>query len=302
MFAPKMQSGLIGPIFVGIASFIWATDALVRYPAIGSIDPTSIVSIEHFLAVLILLPWVLVHFKNQIFSLSLKEWLAAAFCGAGGSALASVVFTASFFYVNPSVAVLLQKLQPILVVVIAYIFLGERPAKKFYFWGTIALAAGVVLSFPDLNFRFLFNKMDLHSKGIQYAFLAAMLWAASTVSGKVLVKRTPVAVAIFWRFFFGAMTLAVLLLLSHKAVPWNSLTVYSSYMPILYLSLIPGLFAMLIYYAGLSRTSASVTAFIELLYPIGAVALNTVFLHTPLEPVQTCAGAILLIAVAAISF
>ena len=41
-----------------------------------------------------------------------RRWLAVAFCGAGGSALATILFTASFHYVNPSVTILLQKLQP----------------------------------------------------------------------------------------------------------------------------------------------------------------------------------------------
>jgi drug/metabolite transporter (DMT)-like permease len=59
---------------------------------------------------------------------------------------------------------------------------------------------------------------------------------------------------------------------------------------------------MLIYYRGLSRTPASVSTFIELVYPIGAVILNTAFLHTPLVPIQIIAGLILTFAVAMISF
>ena len=291
-----------GPFLVALASFLWATDALVRYPAVGKTDPIIIVLFEHILVVFLLFPWVLRKYGKSLFSLSPTEWLAAIFSGVGGSALGTVFFTASFSYVNPSVAVLLQKLQPIIVVIVAFLILGERPAKKFYGWGVVALIAGLILSFPDLNFQFLSDGVNLHSKGIQYAFAAAFLWATSTVSGKILLKRTPPASATFWRFAFGSIPLLGLLFLGSTSFPMEVLNSSSSLLTLLYLSLVPGLFAMLIYYTGLARTSASTTTFIELVYPIGAVILNTVFLHTPLDSVQTIAGGVLILAVAMISF
>lgn len=293
---------LTGPLMVAFAAFLWATDALVRYPAIGRVNPTFIVFVEHVLAVIILLPWVMIRHRGKIMSLTPKEWAAAVFSGVGGSALATTFFTASFLYVNPSVSVLLQKLQPIIVVLIAFPLLGERPERKFYFWGVIAFAAGVILSFPDLNFNFMSGGMDLHSKGIQYAFGASLLWAAATVSGKILLERTPPVLATFWRFFFGFLALGAILLLADTGVPIREMAATSDIGVLLYLSLVPGLLAMLVYYAGLSRTPAGVTTFIELIYPIGAVALNTIFLHTPLNMTQTIAGAILVLAVAMISF
>jgi drug/metabolite transporter (DMT)-like permease len=291
----------ISPLLVALAAFLWATDALIRYPTIESVDPTLIVFVEHLLAVCILFPWLYLKNKNNLFSLTAKEWIAALISGVGGSAIATLFFTASFLYINPSVAVLLQKLQPVIVVLIAYLVLGERPEKKFFLWGSVAVGAGIILSFPDLNFRFFDHGVDLYSKGIQYAFGAALLWAAATISGKILLQKTAPALATFWRFFFGLIALSVLLILSGSPVTLPPLST-ATWISILYLSLVPGLLAMLIYYHGLSGTPASVTTFIELIYPIGAVVLNTIFLHTPLIPIQTLAGFILVCAVAMISF
>jgi DME family drug/metabolite transporter len=293
---------ITGPLLVGLAAFLWATDAVVRFPAIHRVDATFLVFVEHALVVLLLLPWMLYKYKKTFLSLSPSEWLSAIFCGIGGSAIATVFFTASFQFINPSVAVLIQKLQPVMVVLIAYLFLGERPARKFYIWGAVALAAGLVLSFPDLNFDFLSSSTNLHSRGIHYAFGAAVLWAASTVAGKILLKRTPPTVAIFWRFFFGLLSLIAILWLARVPLPFHALTSESTVAALLYLSLIPGLLAMLVYYMGLATTSASVTTMIELLYPIGAVILNTIFLHTPLDSVQMISGGILVLAVGVISF
>lgn len=302
MSSSKSIKTWIGPSLVAFAAFLWATDALIRYPSISRLDPTFIVWFEHVLGVILLLPWILWKNKNEIFSLSFKSWVSALFSGVGGSAIATVFFTASFIYVNPSVSVLLQKLQPVLVVLIAYPILGERPERKFYIWGFVALLAGIVLSFPDLNFDFLSSGVDLHSKGIQYAFGAALLWAASTVSGKTLLQETSPTLATFWRFFFGLVALSLIMVVAGNLPDTSVLQSKETLFVLFYLSLIPGIFAMLIYYRGLSRTPASVSTFIELVYPIGAVILNTAFLHTPLVPIQIIAGLILTFAVAMISF
>ncbi len=291
-----------GSFLVAIAAFLWATDALFRYPAIHRVDPGLIVVAEHFLAVLVLLPWMWLKHRQDYFRLTLPEWLAAAFSGAAGSALATLLFTASFRYTNPSVAVLLQKLQPLMVVVIAYFVLGERPQRKFYMLGPVALVAGIILSFPDLNFHLFDQNVSLHSMGVRYALAAALIWAASTVSGKFLLNRIPPTVATFWRFFFGLLAMMAILL-SQPPLPALAELVQSTEMIfcVLYLSLLPGLLAMLFYYHGLARSSASVATFVELLYPIGAVVLNTLFLKTPLSLTQTVAGSVLLVSVTLLS-
>lgn len=299
--ATQKPQALQGPALVGLASLLWATDGLVRYPVTGSVDPSIIVFVEHLIALLILVPWITLKYRKQLFALNAKEWLAALFCGGAGSALALLFFTASFKYINPSVSVLLQKLQPMIVVVIAYFLLGERPSKKFYLWGGVALAAGIVLSCPTLDFRFLSKGLDLHSIGIRYSFAAAFIWAASTVSSKILLKRTPPTLATFWRFFFGFVTITAMLAMTHQMPTWSILKPEGTLFFLIYLSLFPSLSAMLIYYRGLARTPAIVTTFIELLYPILAVILHTVFLHTPLQTTETIAGAVLLFAVTMIS-
>lgn len=295
---------LAGPLLVTLAAFLWATDALVRYPAIDSVDPSLIVFVEHLLAVIILLPWMIFRYPKQFLTLDRKEWGSAIFAGGAGSALATLLFTASFKFINPSVAVLLQKLQPVMVVIFAFLFLGERPQKSFYLGGSIALLAGIALSFPELDFHFLSHGLDMRSLGLYLTLLAAIIWSVSTVSGKFLLQKTHPIVATFWRFFFGLIAITFIMMTPYvPAIPsWKVLmTSQSMLFYLLYLSLIPGLLAMMAYYAGLAKTPATITTFIELLYPIGAVILNTLFLHTPLTTTQSIAGVTLLLAVTFIS-
>lgn len=296
-----MGTNVVGPALIGIAAFLWATDAIFRLPTVHTMDPTQIVLWEHLVSVLVLGPWILLRWRKQVVSLSKGEWLAALAVGAGGSALATVYFTASFKYINPSIAILLQKIQPILVVLLAWAFLREKPGKGFAIWALVALAAATVLTFPDLDFSFLSNDLDLRSRGVAYSLAAAGIWAASTIAGKFLLQKTPTSVATFWRFGFGLVMLLVLIALSETRLDVAALSQGTTLQFVLYMSLIPGLFAMMAYYGGLKRTPASVVTFVELVYPVAAVVLNTIFLKSPLTLVQIVAGAVLIGAVTMIS-
>lgn len=289
------RNHLLGAWFVGAAALLWGTDSVFRYPIADSIDPTFIVFAEHLIGTFALLIWVVARFGRGVLRLSRREWAAAIFVGALGSAVATTIFTLSFRYVNPSIAVLLQKLQPVLVVLLAYGWLGERPRKAFYAWGGVALLAGVALSFPDFKFDFEVK----HTKGVLFAFGAAVLWAASTVGGKILLERIPVTVATFWRYFFGLLTLSLMLLspTHHEPLAVGVLKSWPVAQAMLYISFISGIIPMALYYGGLSRTTAGLTTFVELTYPISAVVLNAVFLAMPLSKPQLAAGFVLIFAV-----
>lgn len=296
----KSKILLSGPFLVAFAALLWSTEALVRYPTANSSDPMLMVLVEHIIALAFLFPYVLWRQRSKLFCFTAREWLAAVFVGAFGSALAMLCFTISFRYVNPSVAILIQKFQPVFVVLIAFLVLGERSERKFYYWALLAFLATLVLSFPDLDFKSALNTGDLHTFGILYAGAASALWAASTVFGKFLLSSTPVSVTAFWRFFFGCVTL--FLIGSHQSLESLLSVAYNANLwSILYLAIFPGLLGMVVYYAGLNRTLASVTTFIEIIYPVLAVLLNTLFLKTPLNLVQIVSGSVLIFAVMKIS-
>ena len=298
-----MKSNFIGPLLIACAALLWATDALFRVPAVSALDPTLIVGIEHLIGLLFLSPLVLLGSgsRKSFVQMSLRGWIAAIFIGMGGSAIATVLFTGSFRYINPSVTILLQKLQPLLVVAIAYIFLGEKPRPRFLIWAAIALFSGVVLSFPDLDFSFMGGGLTLRSRGVLYSIGAASLWAVTTVLGKALLRKVPVLVTTFWRYAFGLVTLALLISFSGTPLPKEALQNTQIWTSLFYMGLVPGLLAMLLYYRGLSRTPASVATFVELVFPVSAVVLNSIILKMPLSNVQLIAGAVLLFSVTRIS-
>lgn len=286
---------------VALAAILWASDTLFRFPLVKhNIDSTWIVFIEHAICLTLIAPWILFIKGKKAFRLTANQWIALAVIGGGASAAATVLFTASFQYVNPSVSILVQKLQPIFVVVLARLLLQERATKRFFFWAVIALSSGLVLSFPTLQFGFGGN---IDPKGSFYALGAAALWGLATVIGKSVLEKLSPSIVTFWRFAFGFIALALTLFAMNGTlgVPSGEPVSFEAWEALFYIAIGPGLLAMLLYYKGMSRSSAMTTTFMELLFPVTAVGINTFYLEQPLNPIQGVSALVLLIAVTMIS-
>ncbi|MBC7385065.1 MAG: DMT family transporter [Cryobacterium sp.] len=298
-----MRESTLGSMLVALSAMLWATDALVRYPMVShGIDPVITVFFDHAIGVALLTPYLLRKFGRATFQLTRPQWCGLFSIGAGASAVATVLFTTSFRYVNPSVSILLQKLQPVFVILLATTFLGERPRKSFFIWGPLALFAGLLISFPSLDFSFLGNG-SLASRGSLFALGAAAIWALATVIGKVMLAEVPPLIVTYWRFVFGLLALGALVAFRGTSIGDSFAPLYEPKMlrSFLYVALVPGLLAMILYYQGMVRAPATTTTIMELLFPITAVLLNTVFLSTPLLPLQGAAALILLFAITQIS-
>src|SRR4029078_12766448 len=137
-----------GPYLVFVAAMLWATDAPFRVHLTQALSSNFIVLGEHLVDVIVVLPILVLGF-SQLRKLSWREWGAVGVIAIGGSALASVAFTQAFHYVNPSVAILLQKLQPLIAIALAALILKEPLHPRYWLWAAIALFGAYIISFPS---------------------------------------------------------------------------------------------------------------------------------------------------------
>src|SRR6476469_7093165 len=103
----------MGGIFLVIlACLFWGMDTLIRYPLVErGINPVTIVFYEHCILTVIFSLSLIPNIK-RIGELKLADVFSFLVIGGLGSAIATVAFTESFQYLNPSLVILLQKLQP----------------------------------------------------------------------------------------------------------------------------------------------------------------------------------------------
>ena len=286
---------MLNSLFVILGAGLWATDTLFRHPIVQQISPLTLVFLEHVFAVLITGVWIMMFHRKDWKMGGFKEWIGALFIGVFGSGIATLLFTASFQYQNPSVSILLQKTQPIIVILLSSLFLGEGLNRRFWKWAALALIAAFFVSFPSGVSESSLGQVNW--VGIAFALGAAWFWAISTVTGKVVLHKTPSAVLSFWRFVFGLLTLSVMVAINDRAkleLPF----VYQEpqlLKSIFWMAMIPGFIAVTIYYRGLSKVPASVATLLELTYPVAALLINAHFLNLHLETVQYVAAAALTI-------
>lgn len=284
------------PFLVLIAAMLWATDAPFRVYLTRDLSSTFIVLGEHFVALFFVAPLLISQWRT-LKLLTFKEWLAVLFIAICGSALASVSFTEAFRYVNPSVAILLQKLQPLIAIGLSAVVLRERLASRFWLWAVLAIGGAYLISFPNLIPQtFEGETFNLHTLGVVFALLAALFWGASTVFGRLVLGKINFKVMTGLRFVF-AFVFLLILAVSQQAFPAPGVLTGTDMLFIAIIALVSGVFSLLLYYKGLQHTRASVATIAELGFPLAAVVINWVVLGAALTAVQLFGMAVLLFAV-----
>src|SRR4051794_9133328 len=179
----RRLSSVPGVVLVATAAVMWGTDALFRRPLAHSTSAATIVFGEHVLLVLLTLP-LLVPALRALFRAGPRYVVAAVAVGAGASAVATILFTQAFVHGDPITPVVLQKVQPLIAIVGAWIVLGEQPRRRFAWFLLPALAGIWLIAFP--------HPFEVHARGltpIAEALGAAVLWGLGTVFGRYLGRR-----------------------------------------------------------------------------------------------------------------
>lgn len=266
---PVAVTALPGYVLVAIAAAMWGSDALFRRGLALDLPAPLIVFVEHLLLTVMTLPlWL--RGLRVVRAMSVSERMALLFIGAGASALATILFTEAFTYGDPTTPLLLQKVQPLIAVLGAWLFLGERLLTRYWLFMTAGLAGAFLITFD--------SPTDLTGPRVLPAALAvgaATLWALGTVFGRRLASRIAHSELTGLRFLVG---LPVSGIVAWVLGSFNDVSLVGTreILALLLLALIPGLIALLLYYRGLSNTSAAGATLAELAFPLSAVLINYV--------------------------
>jgi drug/metabolite transporter, DME family len=222
----------------------------------------------------------------------LRDQLAVIVIGVGASAVATALFTKAFAlaaqsgdYITPLV---LQKLQPVVAVLLAVLLLHERLRASYAVFALPALAGAWLLAFPQP-----FHVQVQQAEVASLALGAAVLWATGTVLGRLVSFSLEANDITTLRFLFGLVgAIAVVEIMDAPYAPgWHNAV------GLILLALIPGLLALRLYYRGLTRTPASRATLAELAFPATAAVVGVVFLNSPLDGSQWTGFAVLVLAV-----
>lgn len=285
---------------VALGAALWGTSAVMRDPLTNDLGvaPATVVFFEHLILVLVLVPWI-GDAVRAWWQASGRTKAAVVIIGAGASALATTLFTtaiATGFDVNGQpdliTPIALQKLQPLIAMLLAAVILAERVRPAFWLFAVPALAGSWLLAFGE--------PFDVTLQTAQAALLAvgaATLWASGTVLGRFVGNELSPTHVMVLRFLFGFVTMAVIV-----GVRSDSYTMpLEGFRYVVPLALIVGLLALSLYYRGLRNTPASRATYAELAFPLTAAVVGVLAGTRALEVSQWIGFAVVLAAVTALA-
>jgi len=265
-----------GIVLVSVAAAMWGLDGLIRKPLAASTSAFTIVFGEHVVLVACTLP-LLIPALRALWGAGIRYVAAGVAIGAGASAIATILFTEALFHGDFVTVVVLQQSQPLIAVAGARIVLGERPRPGFA-WFLIPALGGIWLI--DVV-----HPLAPHAHGLTptvETLAAATLWGLGTVFGRYLGRRLAFEHVTTVRFAFGFVASAC-------ALPILGAAAFSSAHDsfwIAVLALVTGLAALFLYYYGLQKTPALLSALGELAFPVTATLIGIYVFHSSLRWTQ----------------
>ena len=279
-------------IAVIFAALLWSIDALLRQ-SLYTLPTLLIISIEHGLGALIFIPF-LKKYWDDIKGLLQSGWISILWISLLGGMGGTYFYTKALSYVgyiDLSIVVLLQKLQPVFAMSLAAIILKEKLYKKYIVLAFLAIIGGYLVTFGKNTVP---NWDDNTLIAALFALLAAFCWGSSTaIAKKALVSLHYSAVTGLRLAITTLISLIIIIIFNFDILNVDiSLNQWSM---IIIIVLSSGTFALFIYYYGLNKLPASHTTLFELFWPLSAMVIDWIRNGEPLAFMQLLGAALLLL-------
>ena len=282
-----------GPLFIFIAAILWGLDGILRR-SLYSLPPITIVFFEHLIGLIIISPFLLRAWKKE--ALEAKEWYALGVVALLSGVLGTLFFTTALLKVNfiPfSVVFLIQKLQPIFAIAMAWAVLKEVPSARYWLWALLALVAGYFVTFPMGVVSFAAG--GAYVTAALFALAAAIAWGSSTALSRYALLNHSNTLITGVRFLL-TVPIALIFVFAMGALPSLSAVTPIQYGTLALIAVSTGMLALWIYYRGLRTTPVRISAIVELAFPMTAVLIDFLLYGVTLHWSQYLAALVLLFA------
>jgi drug/metabolite transporter (DMT)-like permease len=291
-----LQPHIIGAIAIAFAAMLWGIDGVFLRPSLYHLDVAVVVFLEHAIAFCYMAVLLVIE-RNELKKLNLRDWGSFAWVGFFGGAIGTMAITSALFFVNfvqLSVVIILQKMQPVFAIALSALVLREKPQKNFFLWAAVAVAGSYFITFGFFQPVISADNKVLIAAAL--SLLAAFAFGSSTTFSKKAIQKVNFRVGTYLRF--GVTTLIMLLIILATGRIQNFADVApANIMTLLLIAFSTGGVAIFIYYYGLKRVTASKSTIYELAFPATAIILEYVIYGKTLSIGQWLGTAMLLFAI-----
>lgn len=290
----------VGITLIVVAAVSWGLSAVIFIPNLYNLPVAFVVFLQNFISLALMSALFPKEYSGltklpgkTLFFLS----LIALFSGVIGTlAIVKALFLVNFKQL--SVVVLIQKIQPVFTVIIAFIFLKEKLSKNFIFWSLLVFFGVYLLTFgfqlPD------FSMNRDHIIAYLLSIISAMSFSTNTILGKYLSGSISFLTITFNRFLFATIFSLIACLVTGTLFYFNEITL-SNYAFFAGIVLIGGPPSMFIYYMGLKYVRAMVSAICEMALPFSVIILDYFINHNSLSLIQWIGALIIIFGILKVS-
>jgi len=282
---------ILPPLAVVCAALLWSVDGFLRQE-LYSIPSFLVVTLEHAFGALLFFP-LLIKTWPDIKKLGQRGWISVLWISICGGILGTYFYTKALSYIDYidlSVVVLLQKLQPIFAISLAAIILKEKLTQRFIGLALLAMLGGYLVTFGTTSIT------DWNDKTLIAALLAtlaAFTWGSSTVLGKHALNRLPFTAVTALRLSLTTVFAFIIFTITSDGLGTLEFTTHQ-WRILVIIVMSTGAVALFIYYFGLKHMQASHATVYELAWPLSAVFIDWIIRGHMLGFAQII-GAILLL-------
>lgn len=276
-------------------NIIWGCAFPLTKPALQDIPPFSFALLRFLLALAVLLPVC----ARQALPMLLgpDRWRVIA-AGLLGFTLAQTGQTVGLALAPASDIALLATLAPIVVMLLAWAWLGERPSSRIW-WGLVLSLAGLILIlWPNDHYSI---GHDSRVLGDMIFLIQPISWGAYNVMGRALTQRhapLPVVTAAGLVGTVGLLPLAATEWARGEVPHFTVISVAA----LCYTALLVTALGFLVLYWALKQLPAARTAMLMYLQPLAGVLLAWAWLGEPLTLPLLGGGALVLLGVGIVVF
>lgn len=284
-----------GTIAISFSAILWGFDGVVLTPSLFNLEVSYVVLVLHLLPFLVMNIFLFKQYK-QLKVFVRQDYITMALVALFGGSIGTMAIVKALFLVDfqqLSVVVLLQKLQPIFAIILAWILLKEKIRKQFALWASIAILSSYFLTFGFNLPNFTGNSNTTYAA--MYAILAAFSFGSSTVFSKKILMNHNFVTATFFRYMFTSIFMLIYVIIIGSYTEFFK-TTQINWIYFAIIGLTTGSGAIFVYYYGLRRVRAIVATMSELLFPISAIIFDYLINDSILTPVQFISAAVMVFA------
>ncbi|MER2047733.1 MAG: DMT family transporter, partial [Solibacillus sp.] len=271
------------PIIIGVIS----VSLSAIFVKLSSADAGVIAFYRMLFSIMIMLPWFLMKYKNEIKVLSKRDWIFSSIAGVFLS-FHFILWFESLNYTSVASSTVLVTMQPLFAFIGTYLFFKEKITLQTFIAGGIAILGSVLISWGD------FKISGTALYGDILALIACALITGYLLFGQDVRKRLSLVTYTMVVYSVSTVTLFFYIIVKGESFgPYPAI----DWMWFILLAIIPNLLGHNLFNWVLKWTSTNVISIAILFEPVGAALLAMFIFNEYLTVSQIVGGLVVILGI-----